>query len=431
MTSSKLRSMIESGALDGAFSEVSGSPDSESIGKQKKRAFDALAGFESTFGTEREGLRLFSVGGRSEISGNHTDHNRGKVIAASVDMNVFAVACPVESDTIEIKSAGFPKDVCPADGADGPREEDKSTSRALICGITNAFRAHSLKTGGLAAYTVSDVLKGSGLSSSAAFEVAVGKMLSAMYNDDKVENIELAKFAKYAENEYFGKPCGLMDQAACAVGGLSAIDFFDPDEPVVKRLEFDFDKAGYRVCITDTGSSHAGLDGEYAAIPAEMKKVANFFGKDFLSLVSEKDMFENIAQIRKAAGERAVLRAYHFFEENRRVEEQIAALERGDTEAFLKNAKKSGESSFTYLQNVYTPAHPGSESVALALMMSERFLSGRGGAWRIHGGGFAGTIQAFVPKGLATEYREFMEAAFGEGSCHVLGIRRAGALTLL
>lgn len=427
MTASKLKELILAGSLDEVFSEISGGGDIE---KQKSRAVSALAGFEELYGDIGRDVRLFSVGGRTEISGNHTDHNRGKVIAASVNMNVFAAAAVRDDNVIRIKSEGHREDVSPADGSEEPGEAGFFTSRALICGTARAFRDRGLKTGGFDAYTVSDVLKGSGLSSSAAFEVIVGKIMSCLYNDDAVSDVELAKIAKFAENEYFGKPCGLMDQAACAVGSLVAIDFADPDDPVIERLDFDLESAGFRLCITDTRSSHADLNEDYAAIPREMKSVAAFFKKEYLSEIDEKDLLENISALREAAGDRAVLRAFHFFEENRRVERQAEAAKRGDVDAFLENVTSSGLSSFRFLQNVYSPSSPQSQGVSLALMMSESFLAGKGGACRVHGGGFAGTVQAFVPTEFADEYKCFMEKVFGAGSCHMIGIRRAGALTL-
>lgn len=427
MTTSKLKERILSGALDKAFDEISGGGDIE---KQKNRALSALSGFDAVFGDDGRDVRLISVGGRTEISGNHTDHNRGKVIAASVNMNVFAVAAARDDNIMRIKSEGYPEDISPADGSEEPSASEYFTSRALLAGTARGFRDRGLKTGGFDAYTVSDVLKGSGLSSSAAFEVTVGKIMSCLYNEDAVSNTELAKIAQFAENKYFGKPCGLMDQAACAVGSLIKIDFADPENPVVERLDLDLEDAGYCLCITDTVSSHADLNEDYAAIPREMKAVAAFFGKKYLSEVDEKDFFENIADVRKAAGERGVLRAFHFFEENKRVDAQVCAVKRGDIDAFLKNVIKSGMSSFCYLQNVYSPSKPESQGVSLALMMSEAFLTDKGGAWRVHGGGFAGTVQAFVPKEQAGDYRDFMEKVFGKGNCHIIGIRKAGALTL-
>lgn len=265
MTTSGLKNLIFSGALDKAFAEISGGMDIE---KQKTRAVSALNGFDAAFGEDGRDVRLISVGGRTEISGNHTDHNRGKVIAASVNMNVFAVAATRDDNVIRIKSESYPEDISPADGSKGPRESEYFTSRALLSGTARGFRDRGLKTGGFDAYTVSDVLKGSGLSSSAAFEVTIGKIMSCLYNDDSVSNVELAKIAQFAENKYFGKPCGLMDQAACAVGSLIKIDFADPENPIVERLDLDLEDAGYCLCITDTVSNHADLNDDYAAIPS-------------------------------------------------------------------------------------------------------------------------------------------------------------------
>lgn len=385
----------------------------------------AIAGFDEMFGKDRD-LRVFSVGGRSEISGNHTDHNGGKAITAAVNISVIAVAAARDDGTIRIKSEGYDVDTVTKDDLLSPHPEYFGKSFALIAGCRNAFSEFGLHTGGLDAFTVSSVPAGSGLSSSAAFEVAVCKMLSSFYNEDRVDEITLAKAARYAENKYFGKPCGLMDQAACAVGGFAVFDFSSP-VPRVKKLDIDLSEKGFVLCITDTGGDHCDLTAEYAAIPSEMKKVASFFKKNTLSEVgSETAILENITALRKYCNDRAVLRALHFFDENERVEKIEKALVAGDMASFLRLVSSSGNSSFKYLQNV-TADISHDRSLSLALYLSEKFFETHVGAARVHGGGFAGTVQAFVKKEDATEYKNYVERFFGEGSCRILRVRTAGS----
>lgn len=385
----------------------------------------AVAGFDETFGGNRD-LRVFSVGGRSEISGNHTDHNGGKAITAAVNISVIAVAAARDDGTVRIKSEGYDIDTVSEDDLLSPRPEYYGKSFALIAGCRNAFSEFGLRTGGLDAFTVSSVPAGSGLSSSAAFEVAVCKMLSSFYNGDCVNEITLAKAAQYAENKYFGKPCGLMDQVACAVGGFAMFDFSSP-EPKVKKLDLDLSKNGFVLCITNTGGDHCDLTAEYAAIPSEMKKVASFFEKNTLSEVGSKiAILDNITALRKYCNDRAVLRALHFFDENERVEKIEKTMAAGDMESFLSLVLSSGNSSFKYLQNV-TADVSYDRSLSLALYLSESFFETHRGAARVHGGGFAGTVQAFVRKEDAAEYKNYIESYFGEGSCRILRVRTAGA----
>lgn len=385
----------------------------------------AITGYDEMFGGDRD-LRVFSVGGRSEISGNHTDHNGGKAITAAVNISVIAVAAARDDGTIRIKSEGYDTDTVTEDDLLSPRPEYFGKSFALIAGCRNAFSEFGLRTGGFDAFTVSSVPAGSGLSSSAAFEVTVCKMVSSFYNGDCVDEITLAKAAQYAENKYFGKPCGLMDQAACAVGGFAMFDF-SSDETKVKKLDLDLSKNGFVLCITDTGGDHCDLTAEYAAIPAEMKKVASFFGKNTLSEVESKNaILDNIATLRKYCGDRTVLRTLHFFDENERVEGIEKAMAAGDMDSFLRLILSSGDSSFKYLQNV-TADVSGDRSLSLALYLSERFFETHRGAARVHGGGFAGTVQAFVKKEDAAEYKNYIENYFGESSCHILRVRSAGA----
>ena len=290
------------------------------------------------------------------------------------------------------------------------------------------FSEKGCRIGGFDAYTTSNVLKGSGISSSAAFEDMIGNILNHLYNDGKVDNVEIAKLSQYAENRFFGKPCGLMDQVACGVGGIVAIDFADPKDPVIEKIDFDFSGAGYRLCIVNTGGNHADLTGDYASVPAEMKSVAAYFGKEVLRDTDENAVLAAIPALREKVGDRAILRALHFFAENRRVAAQKAALKAGDLDTFLANVIASGRSSFCYLQNVYTTKNVSEQGLSLALCLAERVLSGKRAAWRVHGGGFAGTIQAFVPTEDVAEFRAVMDAAFGEGRCMVLRVRPEGAL---
>ena len=399
------------------------------VKQQSARYLRAIEAFEAKFG-EREELFLFSVPGRSELSGNHTDHNFGRVLAGAIDRDIIAVVAKSADGAVQLKSEGFPMDsVCLADVPD-KNNFKKFTSSALIAGMLSAFAQRGLATGGFDAYTETEVLKGSGLSSSAAFEVMVGNILNHLYNGGKVDNQEIAKMAQYAENEYFGKPCGLMDQMACAVGSFVAIDFADPASPVVEPIDFSLSDAGYALCIVNTGGNHADLNEDYASVPAEMKAVASALGQAVLRPVNEKELLAKIPALREQVGDRAVLRALHFLRENERVEKQKAALLAGDVQAFLELALASGDSSFKYLQNVYTTKNVGEQGLSLALCLTEGFLKGKGCAWRVHGGGFAGTVQAYVKKELADEYCAFMDSVFGKGACMRLAIRAEGAVAI-
>ena len=399
------------------------------IERKRNRIADAIDAFCALYG-ERDAF-VFSVGGRSEVSGNHTDHNKGKVLCAAVNLDIIAIAAPTDDNTITVKSEGFERDVVSLSDIDSPDESKNFTSAAIIAGMSKAFKDRGLNVGGFVAYTVSDVLKGSGLSSSAAFEVMVGNILSHLYNDGSVDNVEIAKMAQFAENVYFGKPCGLMDQTACAVGGFISIDFEDPSRPVIEKQSFDLSAKGYSLCITDTGGNHADLNEDYASVPSEMKAVAALFGKEVLREVSEEDMIANAAKIRNELSDRHLLRAIHFMEENKRVDIQAKALREENVETFFENVIASGLSSFRYLQNVYTTKNVAEQGISTALCLSELFLSSKGGAWRVHGGGFAGTVQAFVPTEYTAEYKEYMENTFGKGKCHVLSVRPAGAIRII
>ena len=424
MKTAELKQALAGTTLDSRFCEIYGSAALE---MQKARYLHAVEEFEKLYGADREAA-LYSVAGRSELSGNHTDHNHGCVIAASIDLDIIAVASPSAGSVIRVKSEGFPEDVVDFGVYNAPNPARYEKSDSLIAGMVAGFRKEGLAVGGFDAYTTSNVLKGSGISSSAAFEDMIGNILNYVYNDGKVSNVEIAKLAQYAENRFFGKPCGLMDQMACAVGGIIAIDFRDPSAPVIEQTDFDLSAAGYNLCIVNTGGNHADLTGDYASVPAEMKSVAAYFGKEVLRDTDENAVLAAIPTLREKVGDRAILRALHFFAENRRVAAQKAALKAGDLDTFLANVIASGRSSFCYLQNVYTTKNVSEQGLSLALCLAERVLSGKRAAWRVHGGGFAGTIQAFVPTEDVAEFRAVMDAAFGEGRCMVLRVRPEGAL---
>lgn len=391
---------------------------------QRERYEKLREGFAKQFGSD-EGGEYFSAPGRSEVGGNHTDHNHGRVLAAAVNLDIVAYARKTENGKAVLKSAEYPKiDVIDLSDLAKKTEEDE-TSASLLRGICARCRELGYTVGGFEAYTMTRVLKGSGLSSSAAFEVLVVTIISHLYNDDKIDPVTAAKIAQYAENVYFGKPSGLLDQMASSVGGFTSIDFKDPETPVINKVDFDITAAGYALCVVDTGGNHADLTGEYAAIPVEMKKVSAFFGKEVLRDVDEKEFYEHIGEIRKQTGDRAVLRAMHFFDDDRLAAQEAKALQSGDFESFKEMIISSGRSSSQRLQNVFAVVNPQEQGLTLALALSERLLAGKG-AWRVHGGGFAGTIQAFVPLSCLEEYRTEIEKVFGEGTCYTLSIRQPG-----
>lgn len=405
--------------LEKGLVSIYGAEDAE---KEKERYELYLEKFEKTFG--KRDVSFFSAPGRSELGGNHTDHQHGKILAASINLDAIAVAAPTDEDKIVIQSEGFPRDEIFLDDLT-PHEDEIGTSKGIIRGMAANLFKMGYEIGGFYAYTHSNVLKGSGMSSSAAFEVLVGTIISGLYNDMKIDPVQVAIAAKLAENEYFGKPCGLMDQLACSIGSLINVDFENPDCPRIKPLKLDLKSSGYSLCIVDTKGSHADLTEDYATVPAEMKAVARALGKKYLREVDERKFYERISEVRKKAGDRAVLRAIHFFEEEKRVDREAAAIEDGDLQEFFNQVNRSGRSSFQYLQNVYSPSHPEAQGLSLGVALSDVILGDRG-AFRIHGGGFAGTIQAYVPDDLVDIYRDSLEALFGEGSCHILTIREKG-----
>lgn len=395
----------------------------EEVGFQQERFLNLAECFEKDFNKNPD-LRFFSAPGRTEVGGNHTDHNNGKVLAAAINLDAIAAVSPREDGIICVNSQGYSP--ITVDSADLEiKDEEAGKSDALIRGICARFGQLGYKYGGFNASVTSRVLSGSGLSSSAAYEVLIGTILNYLYNDGKISAVEIAQISQYAENVYFKKPCGLMDQTACSVGGFVQIDFEDTEKPVINKVDFDIAKHGYNLCIVDTGGNHADLTGDYAAIRLEMNSVAEYFGKSVLRQVPESDVFENMGEIRKKTGDRAVERAIHFYNENKRVEKLAAALSKGDFEEFKGIIIESGKSSYMYNQNCFTLSNPESQPVALALCLTEELLKGKG-AYRVHGGGFAGTIQAFVPIGETENYVSGMKKVFGENSCYILKVRSHG-----
>ena len=413
--------------LDGGLEKYSGLY--ADIKKQTERMIKAIDAFTAKYGTERD-IALFSVPGRSEIIGNHTDHNRGKVMAGAINRDIIAVASKNNDGEIRFFSEGYPEDSVRISDVSSPKNFRPFTSKALVAGLAAGFEKNGYKIGGFDAYSTTEVLKGSGLSSSAAFEVMVGNVLNHLYNDGAVDNKEIAKLSQFSENVYFGKPCGLMDQMACAVGGFVYIDFKDAKAPVVEPIRFSLADAGYALCIVNTGGSHANLNADYASVPAEMKAVAKLFGRDVLRGLSESDLIAEGVKIRKTLGDRAFLRALHFIRENVRVADARDALRAENIRAFLDIILESGKSSFQYLQNVYTNQKPDEQGLSLALCLTDGFLGGKGSAYRVHGGGFAGTIQAFVKKEYLADYVALINSVFGEGAAMPLDIRPLGAVKL-
>jgi len=395
----------------------------EAVNQQITRYTSLMDDFTDLYPNDTD-IHFFTAPGRTEICGNHTDHNHGKVLAAGINLDAVAAASKNESDIINIKSKNHQMNTVNIKELT-PQKSELGKSNALVRGVCDGFIKRGYKIGGFNAATVSDVLSGSGMSSSAAFEVLVGTILDYLYNDGQVPAEEIAKIAQYAENEFFGKPCGLMDQTACAVGGFITIDFKDPENPVINKVPFDFGSCGHSLCIVDTGADHADLTDAYAAVKGEMQAVASCFDKDFLRDIDYKDFLDNVASVRKLHGDRAVMRAMHFFEDNLRVEKEVEALQNNDFDTFKKCTIDSGNSSFMYNQNISTYSDLSVQPVAVALAITESILKDRG-AWRVHGGGFAGTIQAFVPDEMLSEYKTKIEKLLGEGSCYVLTIRPVG-----
>ncbi len=417
MQVTKLIESIKNGDYDKVIATLYPNKD---LGDRKERIIKVATEFSNLYGDKD--VTLFSVPGRTELSGNHTDHNNGRVIAASVDIDIISIAAKVEEPTVYMKSVGYREDTIDISDPN-PDNVRKGSSSSIIVGVADYFRKNGYKYGGFCSYTSSDVLTGSGLSSSAAFEVICARIFSEFYNNGEIPLMELAKAGKYAENVFFGKPCGLMDQAACASGGCLWMDFEDSENPKTEKVDLDLNKFGYRLCIVNTGGNHADLTDDYAAVPSEMKAIASLMGKQTLRSCDEADFMGRICYLRSIVGDRAIMRAMHFFAENRRVDIQKEALKNGDFDTYLKNVTASGNSSFKFLQNVYTNKNAGEQGISLALAVTENF----GEICRVHGGGFAGTIQAYIPAERVDEYKKTMEAVFGENSCQVYTIRPYGA----
>ncbi len=392
------------------------------LDKQRNRYVNAIENFEHLYGVKE--IEIYSAPGRTEIGGNHTDHQNGKVLAASINLDAIAIVAKTDNTTVKITSEGYP-DLAIDVSVLEPKKEEVGKTQALIRGVAAGMKNRGYNIGGFEAFVTSDVLSGSGLSSSAAYEVLIGNIFSGLYNNGKLDPVVIAQIGQEAERDYFGKPCGLMDQMACSFGGMIYIDFKNDKYPLVNKVDVDFNKFGYCLCIIDTKGSHADLTDEYAAVPGEMNAVAEYFGKIHLCQVKEEEFYANISNIRAAVGDRAVLRAFHWFNENKRVEKQVQALEEENFEEFKKYIRKSGESSFKYLQNVFAAKAVKNQSVSLALAFSEKFMKDRG-VVRVHGGGFAGTIQAFVDEEIVKDFKKYMETFFGPASCYILHIREDG-----
>ena len=383
-------------------------------------------GFAAAFDGAAE--RYFSAPGRTEVSGNHTDHQRGRVLAGAVNLDTVAAVRANGTNVIRVQSKGYPLCQVRLDALEPVASEVNSTP-ALIRGVAARFAQLGCKVEGFDAYCESTVLPGSGLSSSAAFEVLIGTIINHLFFGGRVSQPEIAQIGQYAENVFFGKPCGLMDQTASAVGGLVTIDFADKEHPDIRPVHFDFSTTGHALCIIDSRADHADLTDEYAAIPGELKELCGFFGKEVITQIPEEEFYAASPALREKSPDRAIMRAIHEYNENRRVPQQVACLEQGDFDGFLRLAKESGYSSWMYLQNVIPAGYVKQQAMAVALGLCEHYLQGRG-AYRVHGGGFAGTVQAFVPFDLLESFRAGIDAALGEGACHVLSIRPQGGVEM-
>ncbi len=395
--------------------------DESKLEYQRNRYIQAIEKYISLYGDEM--VSIYSAPGRSEVGGNHTDHQHGCVLAAAINLDAIAIVGK-NKQTIKVLSDSF--DIAPIDINDLDfKETEVGTSEALIRGVVAKIKELDYQIGGFNAFITSDVIIGAGLSSSAAFETLIGTIISGLYNDMKIDPVLIAQIGQYSENVYFKKPCGLMDQCASSVGSLINIDFKDVTKPIVRKVDVDFSKFNHSLCIVDTKGNHANLTGEYAAIPEEMQQIAKFFGKEYLREVDETEFYQNISRLQQLGNDRAILRAIHLFAENKRVEKQVTALMNNDFEEFKRLIKDSGDSSYKYLQNVYVNSDVYHQSISLALALSQTIL-GDHGVCRVHGGGFAGTIQAFVENDFVKTYQVEIEKVFGKGSCHILKVRKYG-----
>ena len=422
MNTTQLKQNILDGKFDKDFALLYGD-----INAAKERYIGAIDEFLNIYG-ERDNIRLFSAPGRTEIGGNHTDHQHGLVLAGSVNLDVIAIVSQNDSNIVRIKSKGYKMDELDITDLE-IKYNEKGKACSLIRGVMAAFKNDGYNIGGFDAYTTSDVLKGSGLSSSAAFEVLVSNIVNGLFNNAVVEAITIAKYSQFAEREYFGKPCGLLDQMASSVGGFTYADFNDPKNPIVEKISLDLNESSHTLCVVDTGGNHANLTQDYADITLECKAVSECLGVEFLRDANEDEFYANIASIRQKCGDRAILRAMHFFAENKRVLTQKQALRQGDFNTFFVAVKRSGESSYDLLQNVYSPSNPKEQAISLALALTKQFL-GDCGAYRVHGGGFAGTIQCYIPNKMFDAYKKMIEVVFGENSCVKLFVRAVGGYEL-
>lgn len=425
LTADEAKRRITAGDFDLRMKQFYGVPETE-LNHYRLRIVNAISRFTELYGNRP--LRVFSVSGRTELGGNHTDHQGGRVLAGGISLDIIAVAAPTDSREIHVKSEGYPEDSVVLNDLE-IKPDEAGTSKALLRGTAARFAALGKPVRGFAAYTTSDVLQGSGLSSSAAYEVMLGMICNDFFADSSFSLIELAMIAQYAENVYFGKPCGLMDQMACALGTVTAMDFQNADAPRCDQTALNLAQNGYALCIIDTGADHADLTSEYAAVPREMNAVANMLGAKKLRQTDEAAFWENLPDIRRVCGDRAVLRAMHFYGDNARVEKQTAALRKGDFAQYLALVKESGRSSESYLQNITPTGFAAQQPVAFALSVCAHLLNGKG-AYRVHGGGFAGTVQAYVPLDMVAEFRSETERLLGRGACHVLQLRGCGASAL-
>lgn len=409
------------------FEKIYGEKESV-IERQMKRYKRLYKHFEHLFNSRKD-IHIFSTPGRTEIGGNHTDHNHGRVLAASVDLDSIAAAADNQSNCVNFYSEGYDRPFVVDLAHLNIKSADKGSTTAIIRGIAARFKELNHLIGGFNAYCTSDVLPGSGLSSSASIEVLIGTVFNHLFNHGRISPQDIASIGQYAENNYFGKPCGLMDQMVCAVGGIVSIDFEDPQSPIVKKVNFDFSTENYKLLVVDTGESHTELTEDYAKIPEEMKSVANSFQVEFCRELSFDKFFAGIKDLRSKVGDRAILRVFHFFQDNERVLRQINALKKGDFQNFLSFVNQSGNSSFKWLQNVHSGKNPRDQGISLALAITEKYISDiNAGATRVHGGGFAGTIQTFLPDKAVSGYVKLIENVFGKGKALVLNIRPVGTL---
>ena len=425
MTHTGLEGYLQQTAFEETLARLYGAEGAE---RARERCTEVMEGFARTF--RRPAEALFSAPGRTELGGNHTDHQHGCVLAAAVDLDILAAAAPNGSSVIRVLSQGYPLTEVDLREPE-PRDDERDTSAALIRGVAARMSALGcdLRAGGLDVYMISNVPKGSGLSSSAAYEVLIGTMLNELFWDGHCTPVELAQIGQYAENVYFGKPCGLMDQTASSVGGVVFIDFSDTAHPAVERLDVELQSYGYALCILDSGAGHEGLTAEYRSITDELRAVCRVFDREVLRDVPEEAFLARLPEVRAAAGDRAVNRAFHVYAENRRAQEEKQALGRGDFDRFLELVRESGRSSAMYLQNIIPTGSAAAQELMVTIALCERILEGRG-AVRVHGGGFGGTAQAFVPLDMLSKFKETTEAALGQGRCHVVMIRPAGGIRL-